>query len=84
MLTGVVATAAAQQATDRSTDGGTDDRAIDALAAQLALPVTRLHVGRYRRRRLARLLDGPVVAFVSVPARLLQRLTALPYDLERT
>ena len=48
------------------------------------LRVRRRSVDRHcSPRRFARLLDGPIVAFVTIAASLLERLAALPYDLER-
>jgi hypothetical protein len=43
----------------------------------------RFSVFRRRERRLARLLDGPVVTFVAVAAQLIARLAALRVDPQR-
>jgi hypothetical protein len=73
-----------EDAADGSADRRADDCSVDPLAAQLALAVARrLGVGGYGGRRFARLLDGPVVALVAIATRLLERLTALPLNLER-
>jgi hypothetical protein len=79
-----VTVAVAEQTANPCADDSARDRAFDTLAAALALRVPRLgFVDGGGQRRLAGLRDGPVVAFVPIATRLLERLPAPAHDLER-
>jgi hypothetical protein len=73
----------ADDTAERTADGRTRNRTLDAFCAATPRFVHLLVIGGRGDGRLTRLVDGPVVALVAVAPHLFGRLAALPFDAQR-